>query len=80
MYQQYSKMYTREGDRAMKETMAEAAAGAGGMNSFAITAAQQAANNYSARLNDTIPQLYQLAYEMYLQIYAEEPRINNQNR
>ncbi len=66
LYQQYSTMYQREGDRAMKETMAEAAAGAGGMNSYAITAAQQAANNYSARLNDTIPQLYQLAYDMYL--------------
>ena len=75
LYQQYSKMYAREGDRAMKETMAEAAAGAGGMNSFAITAAQQAANNYSARLNDTIPQLYQLAYEMYLD--DKESQIQN---
>ncbi len=66
LYQQYAKMYQREGDRAMKETMAEAAAGAGGMNSYAITAAQQAANNYSAQLNDRIPELYQLAYDMYL--------------
>lgn len=59
-------MYHREGDRAMKETMAEAAAGAGGMNTYAITAAQQAANNYAAQLNDKIPELYQLAYDMYL--------------
>ena len=67
MYQMYADMYHREGDRAMKETMAEAAAGAGGMNTYAITAAQQAANNYSAQLNDRIPELYQLAYQMYLQ-------------
>ena len=66
LYQQYAKMYQREGDRAMKETMAEAAAGAGGMNTYAITAAQQANSYYNSQLNDKIPQLYQLAYEMYL--------------
>ena len=66
LYQQYAKMYQREGDRAMRETMAEAAAGAGGMNTYAITAAQQANNYYNSQLNDKIPELYQLAYEMYL--------------
>ena len=66
LYQQYAAMYQREGDRAMKETMAEAAAGAGGMNTYAITAAQQANSYYNSQLNDKIPQLYQLAYEMYL--------------
>lgn len=67
LYQQYAEMYRREGDRAMKETMAEAAAGAGGMNTYAITAAQQANSYYNSQLNDKIPELYQLAYEMYLQ-------------
>lgn len=67
LYQQYADMYRREGDRAMNETMAEAAASAGGMNTYAITAAQQAANNYASQLNDRIPELYQLAYQMYLQ-------------
>lgn len=66
LYQQYSQMYQREGDRAMRDTMAEAAAGAGGMNSYAITAAQQANNYYGSQLNDKIPELYQLAYQMYL--------------
>lgn len=66
LYQQYAQMYQREGDRAMKETMAEAAAGAGGMNTYAITAAQQANSYYNSQLNDKIPELYQLAYEMYL--------------
>lgn len=67
LYQQYASMYKREGDRAMRDTMAEAAASAGGMNSYAITAAQQAQNYYNAQLGDKIPELYQMAYEMYLQ-------------
>lgn len=66
LYQQYAKMYQREGDRAMKETLAEAAASAGGMNTYAITAAQQANSYYNSQLGDKIPELYQLAYEMYL--------------
>ena len=66
MYQQYAQMYQREGDRAMRDTLAEVAAGAGGMNSYAITAAQQANNYYNSQLTDKIPELYQLAYEMYL--------------
>lgn len=66
LYKQYAQMYQREGDRAMKETMAEAAANAGGMNSYAITAAQQANSYYNSQLNDKIPELYQLAYDMYL--------------
>lgn len=65
-YQQYAQMYQREGDRAMRETMAEAAASAGGMNTYAMTAAQQAANYYNSQLGDKIPELYQLAYDMYL--------------
>lgn len=66
LYQQYADMYKREGDRAMREAMAEAAAGAGGMNTYAMTAAQQANGYYNSKLNDMIPQLYQAAYEKYL--------------
>ena len=66
LFQQYKSMYQREGDRAMRDTLAEAAASAGGMNSYAIGAAQQANNYYAAQLGDKIPELYQLAYEMYL--------------
>ena len=67
LYQQYADMYRREGDRAMRDTLAEAAASAGGMNTYAITAAQQANSYYNSQLNDKIPELYQLAYQMYLQ-------------
>lgn len=67
LYQQYKAQYNREGTRAMNDTLAAAASDAGGMNSYAITAAQQANNYYGAQLGDKIPELYQLAYEMYLQ-------------
>lgn len=67
LYQQYRQMYQREGDRAMRDTLAEIATGAGGMNSYAVTAAQQANNYYNSQLNDKIPELYQLAYNMHLQ-------------
>ena len=66
LYQQYAAMYNREGNRAMNDTLASAAANAGGMNSYALTAAQQANNYYAAQLSDRIPELYQLAYDMYL--------------
>jgi hypothetical protein len=72
LYQQYRESYLREGDRAMRETLAEAAAGAGGMNTYAITAAQQANNYYNSQLNDKIPELYQLAYNMYLNDKASQ--------
>ena len=66
LYQQYAEMYRREGDRARENTLADIASSAGGMNSWAVTAAQQAQNNYNAQLGDKIPELYQLAYQMYL--------------
>ena len=66
LYQQYADQYRREGDRASREAMAAAAASAGGMNTWAMTAANQANQYYNSQLNDRIPELYQLAYNMYL--------------
>ena len=66
LYQQYASTYGREGDRAMRNTLAEVASGAGGMNSYALAAAQQAQNYYGAQLADKVPELYQMAYDMYL--------------
>lgn len=66
LFQQYQSMYQREGNRAMNDTLAAAAANAGGLNSYAITAAQQANDYYNAQLGDKIPELAQLAYSMYL--------------
>lgn len=72
LYQQYAAAYQREGDRAMQNTLASLAASAGGMNSYAVTAAQQAQNYYGSQLADKIPELYQLAYEMYLNEKEDE--------
>lgn len=66
LYQQYMSTYSREGDRAMRDTLASAASGAGGMNSYALAAAQQANNYYMAQMGDRMPELYQMAYEMYM--------------
>ena len=66
LYQQYKSTYTREGNRAMNDTLAAMASGAGGMNTWAATAAQQANDYYMAQLGDKIPELYQLAYSMYM--------------
>jgi len=69
LYQQYRNSYLREGDRAMNDALAAAASGAGGMNSYALAAAQQANNYYGAQVADKIPELQQLAYDMYLNDY-----------
>lgn len=66
LFQTYKDIYTREGRRSMNDTLASAATFAGGMNSNAITAANQANNYYAAQLGDKIPELHQLAYQMYL--------------
>jgi len=66
LWQQYMSTYTREGNRAMRDTLAGAASGAGGMNSYALAAAQQANNYYMAQMGDKLPELYKLAYDMYM--------------
>ena len=67
IFQQYQDMYTREGDRAMRNTLAEASARTGGLAStYAVTASQQANQYYMQQLADKVPELYQMAYQMYL--------------
>lgn len=66
LYQQYAEAYNRNGQNAMRNTLAQMAARTGGMaSSYAGTAAQNAYNEYMQGLNDKIPELYQLAYGMY---------------
>ena len=67
LYQQYKDQYQREGQRAMKDTLGQVAARTGGLaSSYAVSAAQQQNNYYMQQLSDKIPELYQLAYQMYL--------------
>lgn len=70
LYQQYRKQYTREGQRATEDALGAAAAASGGIpSSYASTAAGQAGNYYAAQLTDKIPELYELAYNKYLNDY-----------
>lgn len=70
LYQNYRKQYTREGQRATADTLGKAAAASGGIpSSYASTAAAQAGNYYAAQMTDKIPELYQLAYNQYLNDY-----------
>lgn len=67
LYQQYRDAYTREGTRAMQDTLGQSAARTGGYLSTAgEVAAQQANNYYTAKIGDKVPELEQLAYQMYL--------------
>lgn len=67
LYGQYRKQYAREGQRATQDALGAAAAATGGMpSSYAMTAAAQAGNYYAAQAADIIPELYDKAYNQYL--------------
>ena len=68
LYSQYRKAYLREGDLATRNALAQSAAATGGIpSSYANAAAAQAGNYYAAQLTDKIPELYQIAYNQYVQ-------------
>ena len=70
VWQQYQKTYNREGRRAVEDTMGAYAAQTGGLpSSYAVTAAAQAGSNYAAQLSDKLPELYEAAYNRYLNEY-----------
>lgn len=67
LYQQYLEQYLREGNRSMQDTLGAVSARTGGLaSSWAQTAAQSANDYYASQAADKIPELYQLAYDMYL--------------
>lgn len=67
LYQQYEKQYTRSGQRAMQDTLAQLSARTGGLaSSYAGQASQQTYDGYMQQLADKIPELQQAAYNMYL--------------
>lgn len=70
VYGAYKKQYTREGKRATADALGEAASATGGIpSSYAVTAASQAGDYYASQLADKIPELYDAAYNRYLQEY-----------
>lgn len=69
-YKAYAKQYAREGQRATADALAAASAQSGGIaSSYALTAAGQQGNYYASQLSDKIPELYQNAYNRYLNEY-----------
>lgn len=68
LYQQYADRYAQLGKMAMQDTVGKAAALTGGYgNSYAVTAGNQAYQNYLQGINDIVPELQQMAYERYNQ-------------
>ena len=66
LYRQYADAYKRQGEAAMKDTMASASALTGGYgSSYGVTAGAQAYQNYMDKLNDVLPQLEERAYRRY---------------
>lgn len=67
LYEFYRQQYIREGERAMEDLLGELSATTGGVaSSYAVSAAAQARENYNRKLTDKIPQLYEDAYERYI--------------
>ena len=68
LYEQYKNQYIELGNLAMEDTMGQAAALTGGYgNSYAQSVGQQTYQGYLDRLNDVVPQLYQMALDRYTQ-------------
>lgn len=68
LYQQYKDKYINQGRLAMQDTIGQASAMTGGYgNSYAATAGNQAYQASLQNLNDIVPQLYQMAYDQYVQ-------------
>lgn len=71
-YQSYARQYMRLGNEAAKDTLADVSAQTGGLpSSYAVTAAQQARNQYNQALTDKIPSLMEAAYAKYRDDYND---------
>lgn len=69
-YQALAKVYNKQGNQAAQNTLGDAAALNGGYgSSYAVTASQQARNDYNQMLASQIPALQEAAYNRYLNEY-----------
>jgi hypothetical protein len=85
LYQQYKDRYIDLGQKAMMDTMGQAAKLTGGYgNSNAQMVGQQAYHGYLQGLTDKIPELAQLAYQRYAQqgqdLYQKYGLLNTQEQ
>lgn len=66
LYKQYADQYKRQGEAAMRDTVARAAEKTGGYgSSYGVTAAAQAYQGYLDKLNDAVPEIEATAYDRY---------------
>lgn len=76
LYQQYKDQHTALGKLASQDTMGQAAAMTGGYgNSYAVSAGNQAYQQYLSQLNEVVPELYGMARDQY---NAEGQELYNQ--
>ena len=67
LYSKYKQIYERQGQKAMEDTMGQAAALTGGYySSYAQSLGEKQYSSYLSKLNDMIPSFYQKAYDKYL--------------
>ena len=66
LYRQYADAYKKQGEAAMRDTVAQASALTGGYgSSYAVTAGAQAYQGYLDKLNSIVPELERDAYDRY---------------
>lgn len=69
-YKALAKVYNKQGNQAAQNTLGDAAALNGGYgSSYAVTASQQARNDYNQMLASQMPALQEAAYNRYLNDY-----------
>ena len=69
-YQALAKVYSKQGEQAAQNTMADAASLNGGYgSSYGIAASQQARNDYNQQLASQLPALQEAAYNRYVNDY-----------
>lgn len=72
-YQAFATQFTNKGKAAMEDTMGEFASLTGGIpSSAAVSAGQQANNNYMSQLSGAIPDLEAQAYNRYQDEYSND--------
>lgn len=82
LYQMYKDQYTQQGQKAMRDTMGQAAGLTGGYGStYAQMAGQEAYNDYLTKLNAVVPEIYaqeRAAYDQQGQdLYNRYNLLNN---
>lgn len=84
LYKQYREQYIQQGNKAMRDTMGNAAALTGGYGSTYATAAGQQANDaYLSQLGDKTMDIFDRVYNQYLnegqELYNQLGMYNNQD-